>query len=105
MVRPDNRIRLQIERMREEYDVLEMADVLAGMLGYALMEIYYDGKHKSAGYDGKRGFGDYVKHRLGLSRKQALELMWLACPDHENFQPGGFDHEIAVKFDRARSEV
>ena len=105
MVSPDNRIRIEFETMRGAYDALGMVDLLAGMLGHTLMEIYDKGMHKSAGFDGFYGFGHYVKHRLCLSRKQALELMWLACPDHEIFQPGGVDHEIAVKFDRARSEV
>jgi hypothetical protein len=43
-------------------------------LGGVLNHIYSEGIHKTAGYDGKRGFANYCETELGIEYRKAMEL-------------------------------
>lgn len=44
-------------------------------LGGVLTHIYNEGLHKLAGFDGKRGFADYVERELNLQYRKAMYLI------------------------------
>jgi hypothetical protein len=65
-----------------EQDALEAAKALIEQvertyftLGGVLSHIYAEGIHKSVGYDGKRGFADYVEAELGIQYRKAMYLI------------------------------
>lgn len=65
-----------------ESDALEAAKTLVAQveesyftLGGVLSHIYNEGIFKSAGYDGKRGFANYVEKELGIQYRKAMYLI------------------------------
>jgi hypothetical protein len=64
-----------------QHEALEAAKAMASQvdesnftLGGVLNHIYAEGIHKTAGYDGKRGFANYVEKELGIEYRKAMEL-------------------------------
>lgn len=67
--------------------LIEQVERTYYMLGGVLAHIYKEGSHKSLGYDGKRGFADYVEAELGIQYRKAMYLISI----YEYFRALGVD--------------
>lgn len=56
-------------------------------MGGVLAHIYYEGIHKSAGYEGKRGFSEYVEKAVGIDYRKAMYLIRI----YTSFRAAGVD--------------
>lgn len=65
---------LQHEALDAAKAVTRQVDETNFTLGGVLNHIYAEGIHKTAGYDGKRGFANYCKTELGIEYRKAMEL-------------------------------
>jgi len=71
-----------VSMVLSEQDALEAAEALAAKaeetyftLGGVLAHIYYGDIYKRAGFDGKRGFEEYVEQRLNINYRKAMYLI------------------------------
>ena len=67
-------INLQHEALDAAKAVARQVDETNFTLGSVLNHIYAEGTHKTAGYDGKRGFASYCETELGIEYRKAMEL-------------------------------
>jgi hypothetical protein len=81
-VRPNITDSESVQKALRGKDALEAAKALVSQvegtyftLGGVLHHIYYEGLHKAAGFDGKRGFAIYVEQELGVAYRKAMYLI------------------------------
>lgn len=72
----------RVSAILHEQDALDAAKALVAQaeetyftLGGVLAHIYYEGIYKTVGYDGKRGFADYIDRELGIHYRKAMYLI------------------------------
>lgn len=87
-----------------EKGALEAAKVLVNRseqtdftLGGVLHNIYVTGAFKTLGYDGKRGFSDYVERELGVQYRKARYLISIYTTFAQVFRAKGITEEDLLK--------
>ncbi|QIG76126.1 hypothetical protein EVC24_105 [Rhizobium phage RHph_I4] len=112
LAKPDNddplMIRVEetktVTEILKDQSALEAAKLLVNRseqtdftLGGVLHNIYVTGAFKSIGYDGKRGFSDYVEQELGVQYRKARYLITIYTTFAQVFRAKGITEDDLLK--------
>jgi len=120
LAKPDNDDPLMIrveetksvtEILKSETSALEAAKLLVNRseqtdftLGGVLHNIYVTGAFKTIGYDGKRGFSDYVETELGVQYRKARYLISIYTTFAQVFRAKGITEDDLLKLGWAKAK-